>query len=84
MENIEDYFFGIGLCKFLLHICIAILVRFHLLQAKILNIVVFQLLLFLLIIQYRVVRGCFLLSKLYVSLRLLLKLVEIYKLYGLS
>ena len=33
MEKIVDYLFVIGLCQFLLHICILIL-KFHLLQGK--------------------------------------------------
>ena len=74
MENVVDCLFGIGLYQFLLHICIVILVMFPLLEGKILKFVVLQLLFFVLMIhvvyfycEYRVVRGFFLLSKLYVS-----------------
>ena len=51
VENVVDYSFVIVLHQFLLHICIVILVMFHLLQGKILLFVVFQLMFFVSIIQ---------------------------------
>ena len=51
VENVLDYSFVIVLHQFLLHICIVILVMFHLLQGKILLFVVFQLMFFVSIIQ---------------------------------
>ena len=35
VENVVDCLFVIGLSQFLLHICILIVVKFHLLQGKI-------------------------------------------------
>ena len=49
VENVVEYLFVIGLHQFLLHICIVILVMFHLLQGKILYFVLIQF--FVLIIQ---------------------------------
>ena len=51
VENVVDCLFVVGLFQFLLHICILIVVKFHLLQENFFCFVVFQLLFFLLVTQ---------------------------------
>ena len=50
-RNVVDYLFVLVLHQFFLHICIVILVIFHLLQGKLLSFVLFKLLIFGLVIQ---------------------------------
>ena len=51
VRNVVDYLFLLVLHQFFLHICIVILVMFHILHGKFSTFVVFQLLFFGLVIQ---------------------------------